>query len=93
MPNVLAPKITYAKQDPHWGWIICAGTYMEDFNKPAKMVLYNLLLFLGLFILISIVISWIFASRIAKPIKAMAVSVQRVAAGDLTVESRCAKPG
>lgn len=85
-PNVLAPKITYAKQDPHWGWIICAGTYMEDFNKPAKMVLYNLLLFLGLFILIGVVISWIFASRIAKPIKAMAASARRVAAGDLTVE-------
>ncbi|WP_238933461.1 cache domain-containing protein [Brevibacillus choshinensis] len=27
-PNVLAPKITYAKQDPHWGWIIlCRDVY------------------------------------------------------------------
>lgn len=29
--NVLSEKVTYSEQDPHWGWIICAGTYTEDF--------------------------------------------------------------
>ncbi|WP_238933462.1 methyl-accepting chemotaxis protein [Brevibacillus choshinensis] len=64
---------------------------MEDFNKPAKMVLYNLLLFLGVFLLIGIAVSWMFANRISKPVTAMAVSVQRVAAGDLTAEKIAVK--
>lgn len=84
-PNVLAPKITYSEQDPDWGWIVCAGTYMEDFNKPAKTVMYSVLICLGVFLCLGAAISWIFASRISKPIAAMAAAVRRVADGDLTV--------
>jgi diguanylate cyclase (GGDEF)-like protein len=41
LPNsdIIAQKITYQKVDPNWNWIICAGTYMSDFNKGSNQIL------------------------------------------------------
>jgi methyl-accepting chemotaxis protein len=85
-PNVLSEKVTYAEQDPHWGWIICAGTYTSDFNKPADYLLYQVLLWTALFVLIGIVFVSLASRRITNPILAIAENVNRVAEGDLTVE-------
>lgn len=85
-PDVLAEKVTYAEQDPYWGWIICAGTYTSDFNKPAESLLYQVLIVTAVFILLGMVFVSFASGRISKPIVAIAQNVNRVAEGDLTVE-------
>ncbi|MGF9796257.1 methyl-accepting chemotaxis protein [Brevibacillus agri] len=83
-PNVLYPKIAYSKVDPHWGWIVSASTYMDDFNGPANKVLYDLLITLGIFLLIGFVVSWFSSLHLSKPIMQMAQRAKQVAEGDLT---------
>lgn len=87
MPNdqeVIAPKVTYSAKDPYWGWIINAGTYMVDFNQPAKEILK----WIGLVSLITLGIGlpaiWMFASSIANPIHLVSDNLDVLAEGDLT---------
>lgn len=84
--DVLADKIIYSAKDPHWGWIVASGTYMQDFNKEAN----SLLLVIGLTLLGAIIIGTvivIFVSRhLALPVKKLSKRVHEVAQGNLTVE-------
>lgn len=82
----IEPKVTYSEADPHWGWIINASTYMMDFNEDAKDVLTSVIITIGIAFIICIFIIWIVASRIAKPINAVAEQMHVLADGDLTRE-------
>lgn len=83
-PDVMYPKIAYSEKDPHWGWIVSASSYMEDFNAPAKKVLYDLLLVLGIFLLVGFVVSWVSSGFISRPITLVAARVKEIAGGDLS---------
>ncbi|MBO8157252.1 MAG: methyl-accepting chemotaxis protein [Bacillaceae bacterium] len=85
-PESIAPKITYVEQEPGWGWIVAASTYMMDFNKEANSILYTLFITLGIALLLGAVIIWLFSNRIAKPINTIANQIGQVANGDLTVD-------
>lgn len=85
--NKIAPKIAYSEQDPYWGWVVCAGSYMMDFNQGANQVLYLLLITLGTSLLIGAILVWLVVKRITNPIIWMANQVEKVTEGDLTVET------
>ncbi|MFJ7408368.1 MULTISPECIES: methyl-accepting chemotaxis protein [unclassified Lysinibacillus] len=84
--DVLADKIIYSTKDPHWGWIIASGTYMQDFNKEAN----SLLLVIGLTLLGAIIIGTVIvilvSRHLALPVKNLSTRVREVAQGNLTVE-------
>jgi len=84
--DILAPKVTYSEQDPHWGWVICAGTYSSDFNKPATALLTQVIIWTAALLVLGISISWYMTGRITKPIAAIATRVREVSNGDLTGE-------
>ena len=42
-PNKIVRKISYNQVDPHWGWIISAGSYMSDYNEGANTIFHILL--------------------------------------------------
>ncbi|MCL6624972.1 methyl-accepting chemotaxis protein [Alicyclobacillus shizuokensis] len=88
LPNSkgVAKKIVYVQKDPDWGWNVAAGSYMADFEAPANQVLHMLLIVLVLEVVLGALASLWLAGRIAKPITKMAHQVERVAAGDLSVE-------
>lgn len=54
VPNsdTIAQKITYQKVDPNWKWVICAGTYMSDFNKGSNQILKIMIIVLIVLIII-----------------------------------------
>jgi methyl-accepting chemotaxis protein len=85
-PNKTAPKIAYAELDPNWGWVVVAGTYMQDFNQGANQILYLLLITLGAALILGALVVWFFASRITKPIEKLSEQTTQVAHGDLTIE-------
>ncbi|WCK55656.1 methyl-accepting chemotaxis protein [Aneurinibacillus sp. Ricciae_BoGa-3] len=85
-PNSSASKITYSEVDPHWGWVVVAGSYLQDFNSGANLVLYFLMIALGISLLIGAFIIWWIARKITQPIKQISVQAESVANGDLTIE-------
>src|SRR5690625_5145965 len=42
LPNteINEEKVNYTKAFPEWEWVVGAGTYMIDFNKPAQEILH-----------------------------------------------------
>jgi methyl-accepting chemotaxis protein len=85
-PDKYGDKITYVEQDKNWGWVVAAGSYLEDYNGGANNVLYMTLITLGISLFIGAMISWVFARRISKPILAISVAAEQVATGDLRIE-------
>jgi len=85
-PHKIAPKITYSEMDPRWGWVICAGSYMMDFNSGANEILNILVITFSFSLAVGAMITIMFANRITLPILKMTDQAQRVAKGDLTVQ-------
>jgi methyl-accepting chemotaxis protein len=87
LPNSkqVATKITYVEAAPAWGWVVCAGSYMSDFNSGASQVLLILGATLVVAIILGLLVSLIFSQRIAGPIKAITNQIKQVADGELTI--------
>ncbi|AXH99953.1 methyl-accepting chemotaxis protein [Sporosarcina sp. PTS2304] len=82
--NVEAPKITYSLQDPHWGWIVAAGTYLVDFNAGAKHVLWYTLLSIIVSVIVGVALFSIFSGRLTSYIKNIRLITAEIAQGKLT---------
>lgn len=85
-PSKTAPKITYSDLDPYWGWVVCAGTYLSDFDKGANDILYTLVITLLCALITGIIVTLLYAARLTKPIEQMVKHVQHVADGDLRAD-------
>jgi methyl-accepting chemotaxis protein len=79
-----ALKVTYAEVDPAWGWIVAAGSYVQDFNGGQRHILSTILLTLAGCIVAGGAVLTIFALRISQPMIRMAEQADRMAEGDLT---------
>jgi len=84
--DVLADKIIYSAKDPHWGWIVASGTYMQDFNKGANSLLFVIGVTLLGAIVIGTIIVMLVSRHLALPVQNISKRVQEVAQGNLTVE-------
>lgn len=84
--NVLADKIIYSAKDPHWGWIIASGTYMQDFNAEANSLLVVIGLTLLGAIIIGVMVVILVSRHLALPVKKLLQRVREVAKGNLTVD-------
>lgn len=80
-----ALKITYAKLSPSSGWIVAAGSYMQDYNTGQKNIFNGIIITLIVCILIGTVVVFVFAQHISKPIIRIARETERMAQGDLRV--------
>lgn len=83
--TTIAQKVVYSKTDSEWGWTIAAGTYMQDFNAPAKSILQKIILMLVIAIIVGIIIVSIVARHISSPLARLTERVREVARGNLTM--------
>lgn len=79
-------KITYSALDPNWGWVVVAGSYMQDFNKGADKITNWLLLSILVVLLVGVSVSLFFIHGITRPLKQLVDSMKRIEQGDLTVQ-------
>jgi methyl-accepting chemotaxis protein len=88
LPNSeqMAEKISYQEQDPHWGWIISAGSYMQDYNEGSNAILKLLLVVLAVSLAVGFTAIIIFARHISIPIKKISNSLEEVSKGNLQIE-------
>jgi methyl-accepting chemotaxis protein len=87
LPNSekISEKITYQKVDSNWGWVVSAGTYMNDFQAGSnKIIKVTSIILLSLLALGSIIII-IFAQHISVPIKKISEAVDVVASGNFSI--------
>ena len=81
----IASKITYQKTDPNWGWVVSAGTYINDFNVGSNKILHTTLFVLLAVLVLGSVIIILFAEHISVPIKKIGEAVDVVASGNLNI--------
>jgi methyl-accepting chemotaxis protein len=89
LPNnekVIAEKISYNQLEPHWGWVISAGTYKSDFNEGANEVLKSLMATLLAATVAGGLLAFFFSKRISNPIVSITERVKEVAKGNLAIE-------
>jgi len=67
-PDINVAKITYAEKEPNWGWIVCAGAYLPDFNAGANRLLYVLLVTLGISLFGGVIVIVWFSKKLTRPI-------------------------
>jgi methyl-accepting chemotaxis protein len=87
LPNSkqIATKITYVEEAPAWGWVVCAGSYMSDFNSGASQVLIVLGTTLAVALILGLLVALTFSQKIAGPLKAITGQIKQVADGKLNV--------
>ncbi|MGV8980929.1 methyl-accepting chemotaxis protein [Clostridium sp.] len=87
LPNSekVSNKITYQKTDPNWGWVVSAGTYMNDFNVGSTKILNTTLIVLLAVLVLGSAVIILFAQHISDPIKKIGRAVDIVASGNLNL--------
>lgn len=82
----VAPKLIYSKVDKNWNWIIASGTYMQDFNAPATVLVKGIIVTLLISLVVGGIAAILFSRHLAAPLKSLSRRVGQVAEGNLTVE-------
>ena len=87
LPNSekVSSKITYQKTDPNWGWVVSAGTYVNDFNVESNKIFNTMLIVLLVVIVLGSAVIILFAEHISSPIKKIGEAVDVVASGNLNI--------
>lgn len=78
-------KITYQDYDAEWGWVVSAGTYMQDFNSSANVILQSSLLLILITLIIGLAVIFLFSGYMLNPIKALVNKTDQMAGGDLRI--------
>ncbi len=77
-------KISYQEEDPEWGWIVSAGSYLSDYNEGSNTILKTLGIVFLISLILGILIIIRFADHISHPIKRISQGLEDIAQGDLT---------
>jgi methyl-accepting chemotaxis protein len=78
-----AAKIAYAMESPDWGWIICAGSYMQDYDQGVTHIFHSMLYTLIICLVVGGVVLTLFALHISRPIVKLSRQAKQFATGDL----------
>lgn len=81
-----AAKITYVERDPHWGWIVAAGTYAQDFNQGAQEIIRITVITVAVMLAVGITAIVWFARSLTRPIVQVAGFASEVSKGNLLVD-------
>jgi len=83
--NRVKPKLTAFQASPSWGWVVGAGSFIEEFTAESQAQRNQLIvagIVLGLFCMG--IIYYLVESRL-KPLEQATRSLERLGAGDLTI--------
>ncbi|MDF2820987.1 MAG: methyl-accepting chemotaxis sensory transducer [Clostridiales bacterium] len=71
-------KISYQEKDPNWGWIVSAGSYMQDYNQGSFEILKLLGIILTSSIILGLIVIILFARHISVPIRIISENLEEV---------------
>jgi methyl-accepting chemotaxis protein len=79
-------KISYQEKDPNWGWIVSAGSYMQDYNQGSFEILKLLGIILTSSIILGLIVIILFARHISVPIRIISENLEEVSKGNLRIQ-------
>ncbi len=82
--GVQRDKIVVFKQAPSWGWTVAGGTWIDEYNKNATSMRWQLSLACLFGALLSAVAAWVAANRGLAGVMPVAEGVRRMGAGDFS---------
>ncbi|MBB6215492.1 methyl-accepting chemotaxis protein [Anaerosolibacter carboniphilus] len=87
LPNSeqVGEKISYQEKDPHWGWIVSAGSYMQDYNQGSHAILKLLLFILAGSTILGLIAIILFSRHISVPIQMISNNLEEVSKGNLRI--------
>lgn len=84
-PQKNAEKLVYSKE-AKWGWIVSSGTYSQDFNKSANVILINSLIVLFVTLVVGMLVAWYYSHQISAALNSVKRRLEKMADGDFTGE-------
>ncbi len=80
------PKLSYVKKFEPWGWIVGTGLYTNDLQAILAAMRQQIIIISLLILAAALLITYLVAQYITKPIKAVTGYAKLIAEGDLTEE-------
>ena len=75
------PKVSFVKKHPGWNWIIGSGVYVDDVAAQVNKVYYTILGIIAGCALISIMLIFLLARSIARPLQATVNQIEEIEKG------------
>ncbi|WP_051689480.1 methyl-accepting chemotaxis protein [Pelobacter seleniigenes] len=75
------PKISFVKRHQQWDWIIGAGVYVDDVVAQVNKVFYSILSVITLCLLISILLIYLLARSISRPMALTVKTIEEIEKG------------
>ncbi len=80
----IVPKIAFVQGYKPWGWVICAGIYIEDIEKTLTGLYINIFSILAILLIVFIISAIAVNRRIIGAMNEVLVASRSIASGDLT---------
>lgn len=77
-------KIVVYKKSPAWGWMVAGGTWIDEYNKNAAAMRWQLAIACLLGAVICAIAAWVAANRGLAGVMPVADGVRRMGAGDFS---------
>jgi len=77
-------KIVVFKRSPAWGWTVAGGTWIDEYNKNASSLRWQLAIACLLGAMLCAVVAWVAANRGLAGVMPVAEGVRRMGAGDFS---------
>jgi methyl-accepting chemotaxis protein len=91
--DVPLPKISYSMMVPGWNWEVGTGVYIDDISAAFTAIAWRLGGLCVLVLVIGLVLAFMIARGITKPIRAITDRMARLSSGDLQIDIAYADRG
>jgi methyl-accepting chemotaxis protein len=79
-------KISYVKGFDDWDWIVGSGVYVNDVEEEIAALQSSILIFLFIGIAVALLVGFLIAKKISRPVKELDGAASKVADGDVNVQ-------
>jgi methyl-accepting chemotaxis protein len=76
------PKISYVKLFKPWGWVVGTGIYIDDLDSHMRLVQLGIAGALFVILVLNVLVGWLVARTITKPMGMVLGAVHEIAEGD-----------
>jgi methyl-accepting chemotaxis protein len=78
-------KSSHSKISPMWHWVVSSGIYLDDVDDSASRNTVRTLIFAGVLVTVTLLLSIWLTRRISRPIRALTGATRGLADGDLSI--------
>ncbi len=81
----IGEKMTYARFEPNWGWVVMASSYMSDYNQEASNLLFNILPVMFVLMFLILLIGTQYIQKWLSPLSQLLIAMEKIQNGDYSM--------